>query len=328
MLLEIKNLNIKFKTKRGLLHAIKDLSLSLEQGETLGLVGESGCGKSITNLAIMGLLPETAEVTADCLSFENKDLRSLSSKQWQNLRGADIAMIFQDPMSALNPCFTVGQQLQETLAAHTSLGKTQRHQEALSLLHQVGIPAPEERLRAYPHELSGGMAQRIMIAMAIACNPKLLIADEPTTALDVTIQDQILKLLRRLQKERNMAMIFVTHDLGVVANIADRIQVMYAGEMVERGETAQVIANPFHPYTRGLLDSLPSSHHGHFRQRLTSIAGMVPNLLIQQEGCSFKPRCLFQSEKCLKTPLMQEIGQRQVRCFHCLNQDQEKPSHA
>lgn len=303
MLLEINNLSISFKTSKGTLEAVRDISFHLNEGETLGIVGESGCGKSITNLALMGLIPDTGKVQAEKLLFNGNNLLSLSSKKWQQIRGSDIAMIFQDPMSALNPSFTVGYQIEETLKLHSpELNKIQRYEKCIELLDQVGIPAPEERIKSYAHELSGGMSQRVMIAMAIACNPKLLIADEPTTALDVTIQDQILKLLKDLQKKNNMAMILVTHDLGVVAQNADRIQVMYAGEIVETANAKEIVQDPKHPYTIGLLKSLPGKEVP-FRSKLSSIKGMVPDLHHRQNGCQFAPRCEYQKNECLESTI-------------------------
>jgi dipeptide transport system ATP-binding protein len=320
MLLSVKNLNITFQTSKGPLHAVRDLSFTLERGETLGVVGESGCGKSITNLALLGLLPTTATVQAKELNFAGQNLMQLSEGQWQKLRGGKISMIFQDPMSALNPCYSVGYQLEETLKLHTNLNNLERHQRAIELLGLVGIPAPEQRMRAYPHELSGGMAQRVMIAMAVACDPDLLIADEPTTALDVTIQDQILRLLKDLQAQKKMAMILVTHDLGVVAQNADRIQVMYAGEAVEADVASSLISNPKHPYTKGLLDSLPG--HGQknartHRQRLPSIQGVVPNLFQRAAGCQFAPRCSYAKEQCHQAAISLEHNlQAAVRCLY------------
>ena len=321
MLLEVDKLNLKFRTSKGVIHAIRDLSFSLKQGETLGIVGESGCGKSILNLAVMGLLPDTADLTADKLEFEGKDLLTLKEKQWQGLRGSDIAMIFQDPMTALNPCFTVGYQIEETLALHRQdLDKKQRKEFVFDLLDQVGIPAPRERATSYAHELSGGMSQRVMIAQAVACNPKLLIADEPTTALDVTIQDQILKLLKDLQEKNNMAMILVTHDLGVVAENSDRIQVMYAGEVIETGTSRQVIDHPNHPYTNGLLNSLPGKATGGLRSPLPSIAGMVPDLRARPGGCQFNPRCEFVTDECIIEMPHLTSGDHGVSCYHPMNQ--------
>ncbi|ATH08479.1 ABC transporter ATP-binding protein [Halobacteriovorax marinus] len=321
MLLDIQNLNLKFHTSKGILHAIRDLSFHIKEGETLGIVGESGCGKSITNLALMGLLPDTAELTADKLEFEGKDLLSFNEKQWQGIRGSDIAMIFQDPMTALNPCFTVGYQIEETLELHRKdLSKEQRKEYVFELLDQVGIPAPRDRAKSYAHELSGGMSQRVMIAGAIACNPKLLIADEPTTALDVTIQDQILKLLKDIQEKNNMAMILVTHDLGVVAENADRIQVMYAGEVIESASSSSVIQSPKHPYTKGLLDSLPGNGSAGFRTPLSSIAGMVPDLRSRPSGCQFNPRCFKFQDDCSSNRPSLNSDSHQVSCFHPLSE--------
>ena len=321
MLLDIKNLNLKFHTSKGILHAIRDLSFYIKQGETLGIVGESGCGKSITNLALMGLLPDTADLTADKLEFQGSDLLSLKDKQWQKIRGSDIAMIFQDPMTALNPCFTVGYQIEETLEMHRKdLTKAERKEFVFELLDQVGIPAPRERAKSYAHELSGGMSQRVMIAQAIACNPKLLIADEPTTALDVTIQDQILTLLKDIQSKNNMAMILVTHDLGVVSENADRIQVMYAGEVIESGTSEEIIHSPKHPYTKGLLDSLPGSKSTTFRAPLSSIAGMVPDLRSRPQGCQFNPRCFKVEDDCSISRPVLNTEDHQVSCFHPMSE--------
>lgn len=318
MLLEVQNLSITFDTAKGPLAATRDISFTLNPGETLGIVGESGCGKSITNLAIMGLLPDTATVTADKLRFDGHYLLDISSSVFRSIRGGTIGMIFQDPMSALNPSFTVGFQIDETLKVHCpELDKAARAKRALELMEQVGIPAPRERLKNYAHELSGGMSQRVMIAMAIACRPKLLIADEPTTALDVTIQAQIMKLLKDLQREYKMAMILVTHDLGVVAQNADRIQVMYAGEIVESAKAEDLLASPRHPYTNGLLNSLPGRKATAFRAPLPSISGMVPDLRARPSGCQFNPRCERADEQCRKAlPALTVEADRMLRCIH------------
>lgn len=325
MLLNVKNLSISFKTKHGIIQAVRNISFSLNSGDTLGIVGESGCGKSITNLAIMGLLPPMAIVEADQLEFNGKDLLTIPEKEWQKIRGAQISIIFQDPMSALNPCFTVGLQLEETLKIHTSLTKKERLEKTYSLLEQVGIPDPKIRINAYPHELSGGMSQRIMIAMAIACQPKLLIADEPTTALDVTIQDQILELLQKLQKENNMAMILVTHDLGVVAQNSKLLQVMYAGEVVEAGNTGPIIQNPQHPYTYGLLKSLPTQHINEVKAELPSIQGIVPDLTNRPSGCQFHPRCEFMLSECsTQLPPQAKDIEHEVYCFNPIKQNNNR----
>jgi len=321
MLLDVKNLNIEFKTKKGLIKAVRDVNFTLKRGETLGVVGESGCGKSITNLALMGLLPDNGKVSAQKLEFEGKDLLSLKERHWQKVRGKQISMIFQDPMTALNPCFSVGYQLEETLILHDqSLNIRQRKERSLELLRQVGIPDPVKRLLSYPHELSGGMSQRIMIAMAIACRPKLLIADEPTTALDVTIQDQILRLLKEIQSQNNMAMIFVTHDIGVVAKVSDKLQVMYAGEIIESSSVDGILNNQKHPYTHGLLKSLPGQKGLSFRSPLPSIKGMVPALNKRPSGCQFAPRCEFKQEKCDKNPIL-SLDKHAYRCHYPLKGD-------
>ncbi len=323
-LLKVENLSIGFETRRGILHVIDDLSFALETGRTLGIVGESGSGKSVTSLAVMGLLPPTARVLNGSIEFAGANLLQLSETELQKMRGRDIGMIFQDPMTSLNPSFTVGFQLQEALRIHhITAGKTLGLEEqAAELLTQVGIPDARERLRAYPHQLSGGMSQRVMIAMAIACSPKLLIADEPTTALDVTIQAQILELLKSLQRERKMSLILVTHDIGVVAQMADEIMVMYAGQAVERGPTQQVIQAPRHPYTAGLLASLPSRHGlNEFRTRLPTIGGMVPDLSARPKGCQLHPRCSYADELC-RTDLPENtyVQKQMVKCHRPLKE--------
>ncbi|PIP93988.1 MAG: peptide ABC transporter ATP-binding protein [Bdellovibrio sp. CG12_big_fil_rev_8_21_14_0_65_39_13] len=311
-LLEVKNLSITFDTKKGPITPVRDISFVIEKGQSLGVVGESGCGKSLTNLALMGLLPDNATVKAEKMSFDGNDLKSLSNNEWQKIRGNRMSMIFQDPMTSLNPSFTVGYQIEETLKLHRSeLNKVQRKKRLLELFDMVGIPDPARRLSQYPHEMSGGMNQRVMIAMSMACDPELLIADEPTTALDVTIQDQILNLLLDLQKQTGMALILVTHDLGVVAQNTSKLQVMYAGEIVETGDTQSLIHSPRHPYTRGLLNS--HAGHGHpFRSPLPSISGLVPDLFHRPKGCQFKPRCDIAVKECeLEQPQM-------IDCVRCL----------
>ncbi len=318
-LLIAKNLQIQFKTKKGIITAVRDVSFSVESGETLGVVGESGCGKSITNMALMGLLPDNAIVSADTLSFNGVDLLSLNEKGWQDIRGGQMGMIFQDPMNSLNPCYTVEQQINEVLEIHCpEMTKEQRAEKILSLLVDVGIPAPKERLSAYPHELSGGMSQRVMIAMAIACNPKLLIADEPTTALDVTVQQQILELLEKLQNDHGMSVIFVSHDLSVVKDITKKIQVMYAGEIIESGITKTIISNPEHPYTKGLLDSIPSFHDTK-DDVLFSIPGLVPDLHSRPKGCQFEGRCFNKKDDCSSSwPTITQKDDRVLRCHYPL----------
>ncbi|MBB4522315.1 ABC transporter ATP-binding protein [Rhizobium leguminosarum] len=295
-LLEIENLTVEFQTSSGLFRAVDRVSLVCDKGEILSVVGESGSGKSVAMLALMGLLPWTAKITADRMQFDGKDLRGISARQRRRIVGKDMAMIFQEPMSSLNPCFTVGFQLGETLRFHMGLNRTERRQRSIELLNLVGIPAPEERLSNFPHQMSGGMSQRVMIAMALACNPKLLIADEPTTALDVTIQAQILDLLVRLQKEQGMALVLITHDMGVVAETAERVQVQYAGQKVEEQPVRALFRDPHHPYTAALLAALPE--RAKVGQRLPSIAGVVPGQHGRPTGCLFAPRCGFATVEC------------------------------
>lgn len=324
MLLNVDKLNIHFKTDKAAtpIHAVRDLSFQIKEGEMLGVVGESGSGKSITNLALLGLLPDTAMVTATNLNFQNQSLLSLNEKKWCQIRGREISMIFQDPMTALNPFLSVEFQLVETITAHLGLSKKEAINKAIELLTFVGIPSPKDRLKAYPFELSGGMAQRVMIAMAISTNPKLLIADEPTTALDVTIQKQILNLLKMLQEKNNMSIILVTHDLGVVGEYSDRLQVMYAGEVVEAGITSKILKHPHHPYTEALLASRPGAMTAHKRipkTLLPSIPGIVPAFHQRPEGCQFNPRCSYKTSECEKEAiLISELGHdhSQIRCLH------------
>jgi dipeptide transport system ATP-binding protein len=295
-LLEIDNLTVEFATIAGAFRAVDGVSLSLDPSEVLAIVGESGSGKSVSMLAVMGLLPPIATVAAHRLRFDGVDLLGLSPRQRRAIIGAKMAMIFQEPMSSLNPCFTVGFQLTEVFKIHTDLGRAERRARAIELLDQVGIPSPKERLDAYPHQLSGGMCQRVMIAMAIACNPKLLIADEPTTALDVTIQAQILDLLLRLQERTGMGLVLVTHDLGVVAEMAQRVAVLYAGQKVEEQAVDELFADPHHPYTAALLAALPERAEAGY---LPSIPGVVPGVFDRPKGCLFSPRCRFATDRCV-----------------------------
>lgn len=298
-LLDIRNLSVDFATASGQFRAVDGVDVSVDTGDILAIVGESGSGKSVSMLAMMGLLPWTATITADVMSFGGQDLRGLSARQRRRIIGKDMAMIFQEPMSSLNPCFTAGFQIKEALRLHLGLDAKERHAKALELFEMVGIPAPEDRLKAFPHQLSGGMNQRVMIAMAIACSPKLLIADEPTTALDVTIQAQILDLLTGLQRETGMALILITHDMGVVAETAERVQVQYAGQKVEEQPVGDLFETPHHPYTGALLAALPeraTSRH------LPTIPGVVPGQFDRPAGCLFSPRCQFADEKCRNTP--------------------------
>lgn len=295
-LLEIRNLVVEFKTAQGAFRAVDSVDLELDTSDVLAIVGESGSGKSVSMLALMGLLPWTAKVTADELRFDGQDLQALSATERRSIVGRDMTMIFQEPMSSLNPCLTVGFQLREALGSHLSLTRRERQSRAIELLELVGLPEPEKRLRAFPHQLSGGMNQRVMIAMAIAGNPKLLIADEPTTALDVTIQAQILELLLDLQKERGMALVLITHDMGVVAETAQRVSVQYAGQKIEEQAVAPLFNAPRHPYTAALLSALPESSTA---KRLPTIAGVVPGQFDRPAGCLFSPRCELVQEKCV-----------------------------
>ncbi len=297
-LLDIKNLTVEFKTASGAFRAVDNVSMSVDSREVLAIVGESGSGKSVSMLAVMGLLPWTAKVTADKIDFDGRDLLNISPADRRKITGKDMAMIFQEPMSSLNPCFTVGFQLTEALQTHLDMDKAARRKRAIELLEEVGIPGPESRLSSFPHQLSGGMSQRVMIAMALACKPKLLIADEPTTALDVTIQAQILELLVRLQKETGMALVLITHSMGVVAETAERVSVQYAGQKVEEQPVARLFAAPRHPYTAALLSALPERSKS---RRLPSIPGVVPGQFDRPRGCLFAPRCSFATELCHTT---------------------------
>lgn len=322
MLVEIEHLSVEFSGLR----AVDGLYLQLEEGEVLGIVGESGSGKSVSSLALMGLIDYPGRVTAEQLRFGDYDLLKLSPAQHRALLGKQMAMIFQDPMTSLDPCYTVGYQIIETLRVHEGGSKRALRERALELLRQVGIPDPASRLQAYPHQLSGGMSQRVMIAMAIACNPRLLIADEPTTALDVTIQAQIMRLLAELQRQRSMALILITHDLAVVAQHCQRMMVMYAGQVVESGPVEQLFNHPLHPYTQALLNALPE--HRLERSRLTSLPGVVPGQYDRPSGCLLHPRCPYAQERCLRqAPDLRPLDmQRQVRCHTPLDA-QGRPSH-
>lgn len=289
-LLEVKNLKIHFKTYAGIVQAVRGVDFSLYEGETLAIVGESGSGKSVTSNALMKLIPQPPGIYADGeILFEGKNLVSCTEKEMQRIRGNEIAMIFQDPMTALNPTMRVGKQITEVILKHNKISKEAAKQQAIELLEQVGISMPEVRFKQYPHEFSGGMRQRVVIAIALAGNPKLLIADEPTTALDVTIQAQILELMKKIQGERKMAIIFITHDLGVVANVADRVAVMYAGQIVEYGKVNEIFYQPKHPYTWGLLGSMPDLNQSS-NEALYTIPGSPPNLIQPPKGDAFAPR--------------------------------------
>ena len=310
--LDVRNLKVSFSTPQGKLSAVNGISFQLHRGETLALVGESGCGKTVTALSILRLLPEpTAKITNGEIIFSGKNLLSLNSKQMRKIRGEEISMIFQDPMTSLNPVLTLGDQLVETLLQHKNLKKKEALSKSGQLLGRVGLPSPEEKLKQYPHQLSGGMRQRVMIAMALACEPKVLIADEPTTALDVLIQAQILDLLESLKKEFGMSILLITHDLGVVTEIAERVMVMYAGDEVETGPTKSILKNPNHPYTKGLISSRPHIKvDGNKAQRLSEIPGNVPNLNQRPTGCSFHPRCKWVFDPCkTQKPVSKHLNQ-------------------
>jgi oligopeptide/dipeptide ABC transporter ATP-binding protein len=317
-LLVVKDLVTTFSTDRGVVRAVDGVSFSLAERSTLGIVGESGCGKSVMSLSIMGLLPSPpGRIERGSIEFNGRDLTKLPQRELRNLRGREIAMIFQEPMSSLNPVFTIGAQIMEAIERHQGLSHAAARTRAIELLHLVGIPAPEERVDAYPHQLSGGMRQRVMIAIALSCDPKLLIADEPTTALDVTIQAQILELLDRLQRELGMSIILITHDLGVIASQVQDVLVMYAGRAVEQATTIQLFERPLHPYTRGLLRSVPSFGDNAQKPRLPTIAGVVPDMAMLGLGCRFRERCDVAIDRCAKEdpPLVEVAGGRRVACF-------------
>jgi dipeptide transport system ATP-binding protein len=318
-LLEIENMSVEFGDVGDAFRAVDAVTVHLDIGQVLGVVGESGSGKSVATLALMGLIDYPGRVQADRLSFADEDLLSMAPDKRRTITGRDIAMIFQEPMTSLNPCYTVGYQIMEALNVHEGGNRGERRKRTLELLDQVGIPDPKGRIDSFPHQLSGGMSQRVMIAMAIACNPRLLIADEPTTALDVTIQMQIIDLLLALQRDRGMALILITHDLGLVAEAAERIMVMYAGQIVETGPVPDLFEHPQHPYTAALLSSLPDQARG--KQRLQTIPGVVPGKYDRPNGCLLSPRCKFASELCRGTPppLAGPEG-RQVRCHTPLDQ--------
>ncbi|MEM7120965.1 MAG: ABC transporter ATP-binding protein [Pseudomonadota bacterium] len=299
-LLEVQDLRVEIAMSSGTLHAVRGVDFSIDKGEVLCIVGESGCGKSLTSLALMGLLPNRAERHAKRLCFDGQDLTDANRAILGRLRGNRIAMIFQDPMTSLNPVYTIGNQLMEIYRRHRRGSRAVARARAIDLMTTVGIPAPERRLEQFPHQLSGGLRQRVMIAMALMCEPDLLIADEPTTALDVTIQNQVLALLKRLQRELGLAVVLITHDLGVVAHMADRVAVMYAGEIVEQATTEELFSRPCHPYTRGLMHCLPGQDG---KGRLGTIPGMVPAMTGVFEGCAFADRCPHARAQCRGTPI-------------------------
>lgn len=315
-LVEIRDLQTHYFTEDGVVRAVDGVNLYIKRGETLGVVGESGCGKSVTSLSIMRLIPNPpGKIIGGEILFEGEDLVNKSESEMRKIRGNDISMIFQEPMTSLNPVYTIGDQISEAIQLHQGLSYKEATDKAIEMLRLVGIPLPERRVKEYPHQLSGGMRQRVMIAMALSCNPKLLIADEPTTALDVTIQAQILELMKKLKKELGMAIMLITHDLGVVAEMCERVVVMYAGKVVEEGDAVSIFKNPLHPYTEGLLKSVPRMDEE--VEKLHVIEGVVPNPLHLPPGCRFQPRCPVAVEKCKENqpPLEQVAPGRFVACF-------------
>ncbi|SHK07419.1 peptide/nickel transport system ATP-binding protein/oligopeptide transport system ATP-binding protein [Clostridium amylolyticum] len=314
MLLQVKNLKTKFNTKKGIINAVNGVDFDIEKGEVVAVVGESGSGKSVTSLSIMGLLSEGRTSVEGEILFKSENLLAKSKREFQDIRGNQISMIFQEPMTSLNPVFTIGRQISEALIRHEKLTKKQAEEKAIEMLDLVGIPSPEKRLKNYPHQMSGGMRQRVMIAMALACNPELLIADEPTTALDVTIQAQILELMINLKEKLGTSILLITHDLGVVAETADRVVVMYCGKVVEKGTVDEIFNNPQHPYTKGLLNSIPKVEEK--EEKLFMIPGMVPNPLNLPSGCAFSDRCSYCKDICkVKEPSLIASKDREVRCF-------------
>lgn len=315
-LVEIRNLRTHFHTEDGVVPAVDGVNFYIKRGETLGVVGESGCGKSVTSLSVMRLIPNPpGKIVEGEILFEGQDLIKKSEAEMRKIRGNDISMIFQEPMTSLNPVYTIGDQIAEAIQLHQGLNKKEAIDKAIEMLRLVGIPLPERRVKEYPHQLSGGMRQRVMIAMALSCNPKLLIADEPTTALDVTIQAQILELMKKLKKELGMAIMLITHDLGVVAEMCERVIVMYGGKVVEEADAVSLFKTPLHPYTEGLLQSIPRMDED--VEKLHVIEGVVPNPLHLPQGCRFNPRCPYAIEKCTQSqPELEQVAPgRYVACF-------------
>ncbi|WP_158742347.1 ABC transporter ATP-binding protein [Acidisphaera sp. L21] len=317
-LLDVRDLSVAFDTAAGRFNAVQSVDLTVASGEVLCVVGESGSGKSVSVLAVMGLLPPTGRVTSQEIRFRGEDLRTATPRARRRLIGRDVAMVFQEPTSSLNPCYTIGWQIGEALRVHGATAPSQVRRRVLDLLGQVGVPAPEQRMRSFPHQLSGGLNQRVMIAMAIACDPALLIADEPTTALDVTVQQGVLDLLVGLQRDRGMGLVLITHDMGVVAQTAQRVQVMYAGQVMEEQPADPLFAHPRHPYTAALLDALPERAEG--KLRLPTIPGMVPGIDDRPGGCLFAPRCRFTTPKCTADrPALRPVNGAKVRCHYPLD---------
>ncbi len=320
-LLEVTDLRTYFHTGQGTVKAVDDVSFQVERGETLGLVGESGSGKSVTSLSILRLVAKPGKITGGRIAFEGQDLLGLSEARMRKIRGKKISMIFQEPMTSLNPVFTIGRQISEVLELHEGLTRRQSRERVVDMLRLVGIPMAERRVDEYPHQMSGGMRQRVMIAMALACRPKLLIADEPTTALDVTIQAQILELMKGLGRELGTSILLITHDLGVIAEMAKRVAVMYAGRIVEEADVVSIFRRPLHPYTQGLLESIPTLGAG--RGRLYVIKGTVPNLAHLPQGCRFSPRCPVATDRCFREePALVEVDPgHKVSCWLHTDQD-------
>lgn len=316
-ILEVKNLTIEFRTDSGIIHAVNDVTYDLHEGEILGVVGESGCGKSVHAMSMLQLIScPPGKITNGQALYDGRDLLKMNFKDMQKIRGNEIAMIFQDPITSLNPVLKVGVQITETLIAHLHITKREAKERALDLLHMVGIPNPQTRLNQYPHEFSGGMRQRVMIAMGISCNPKILIADEPTTALDVTVQAQIVELIQKLNRELGMAVMWITHDLGVVAEIADTVNVMYGGRVIERGSAYQVFKNPTHPYTKGLLAAIPRDP-GSKKQKLVSIPGQPVVLIGDIKGCPFYERCDYRLPECSEKEMVLDKGVEEGHLTTC-----------
>jgi oligopeptide transport system ATP-binding protein len=315
-ILQVENLETRFKTPEGMVYAVNGVSFNLLEGESLGVVGESGCGKSVTMLSLLQLIPSPpGEIANGRALFHDRDLLSMKPDEIRDVRGAQIGMIFQDPMTSLNPVLTIGKQVSEPLMLHLKMNKAVAQDRVVELLRMVGIPEPEKRLKQYPHQFSGGMRQRVMIAMALACNPQILIADEPTTALDVTIQAQIIDLVKRLRSELGMSVIWITHDLGVVAGLAERVIVMYAGYIVEEAQIKELYHKPMHPYTIGLLNSLPRLDSSD-RRRLADIPGLPPVLVEKPKGCPFAPRCSYVFDRCKENPPLMDVGvKHRVACW-------------
>ena len=328
-LLEVKNLHTFFTTKKGIVKAVNDVSYSLEAGKTIGIVGESGSGKSVSAMSILQLLDGNGYIDSGEILLEGRDLTKLSLKEMYHIRGNDISVIFQEPMTSLNPVFSVDRQLSEPFMIHQGMNKKEAHEHALQMLYDVQIPNPEVVIKQYPHQLSGGMRQRVMIAMALACKPKILIADEPTTALDVTIQAQILKLMNELKREKGTAIIFITHDLGVINEMADDVAVMYCGQVVEQAPAEVIFQNPpdSHPYTEGLMLSIPRLENDN--DRLEPIPGVVPHPLALPKGCKFAPRCKYCTKRCIdEEPKLVKVSDKQsVRCFYPNKEERNSAKH-